>query len=331
MKRLLALLCLSTAMLFAQNYEPVTGSPDRVSTAVCHVGDAGCPPMDFSTHLRESILGAFDRLVHPYHIEARHADGTLFYVYNGHNIRTTAGTNWESQLLSDTSSPSVNSQCNYVALTNSAITPAEADTTLSGQLDNTNGLGPQQATYANISTTLAVPSAPTVTVKGTAGSTTLYYWVFACNQGICTTISASGTTSTSQATASLSDVLYNQISWTPVVGASSYVVLRTTSSSAPTGTQTEEVGNTAYCSATTCKQNDTGVALVSFIIPSSNLTNFGGNTLVYTWTAGAAVSAQAFGVFTGAGGTGTMCFEGTFTQVSLNNNDTFKITETIYF
>jgi hypothetical protein len=26
-----------------------------------------------------------------------------------------------------------------------------------------------------------------------------------------------------------------------------------------------------------------------------------------------------------------MCFEGTFTQVSLNTNDTFQLTESVYF
>jgi hypothetical protein len=293
--------------------------------------------------LMELAGAAFD---HPIYVEARHpkagcADtaecGQIFFQAWSHNLRTSVGTNWQSQLMNDTSTPSVNTQCTYIGLTNTAITPAVADTALSGEI-TANGLARQQATYANLSGTISVPSAPTVTVEGTAGSTSLWYWVSGCNQGICTTPSAAGTTTTSQATASLSSVLYNQISFTPVTGASSYVLQRTTSSAAPTGTQINQVPAYAFCNgvgtaATTCYMNDVGAALVSVTTPSSNLTNYGLNTLVYTWTATASQAAQAFGVFTAAGPpvAGTMCFEGTFTSVSLSINDTFKLTESIYF
>jgi hypothetical protein len=328
-----AAILLGSAALHAQSLEGQR-SGDSVVTQVRRSGDAGGPIVNFDGSVKE-VAGL---LPHPYHVEARHSKpsclntakcGDLFYSFDGFNMRTSAGTTWQANLMSDTATPPTNVQCNYIALTNTAITPAEADTALSGEIV-ANGLSRAQATYTNNSTTLSVPSAPTVTVEGSTGSTSLWYWVFACNQGICTTISSSGTTTTSQATASLSSILYNQISWTPVTGASSYITLRTTSSSAPTGTNTNEVGNTAFCTAATCYQNDTGVALVSYIIPSSNLTNFGTYTLVHTWTATGAQSAQAFGVLTAAS-SGTMCFEGTFTSVSLNTNDTVQLTETVNF
>lgn len=267
---------------------------------------------------------------HPYRVEAFHSNGVKFYEYTGWNLRTTAGTNWQADMMSDTSTPSVNAQCNYIALTNTAVTPAEADTSLSGEIVS-NGLSRAQATYTNVSTTLAVPSAATAAVVGTTGAVTYDYWVAACNQGICTTPSAVSNTVTT-ANATLSTTNYDTISFTGQNGASSYQIYRTTSGTPPSGTVSDLVaGSNVSCSAAlACIGYDQSNTLTSVTIPASNVTNLGKLTLVHTWTATGTQSAQAFGVLTAAS-SGTMCFEGTFTSVSLNNGDTFQLTESVFF
>lgn len=275
---------------------------------------------------------------HPYHVIARHPKagclvtaecGEIFYQYQGENLRTSAGTTWQSQLMGDTSTPTVNAQAYYIGLTNTAVVPAEADTTLSGEIA-INGLSRAASTYTDTSTTLAVPAAPVASVVGTTGAVSYWYWVAACNQGICTTPSLASNNITT-ANATLSTTNYNSIAFTGQNGAAAYQIYRTTSSAAPSGTVTDLVGGLASCtSALACTALDISNTLTSVAIPASNLTNFGKYTLVHTWTATAAQSAQAFGVFT-AVSSGTMTFEGTFTPVALNTNDTFQLTETVYF
>lgn len=271
---------------------------------------------------------------HPFTVIARHpkagcADtavcGDIYYTYTGHNLRTSAGTTWQYNQMAGTTA----AVGTYLALTNTAITPQEADTTLSGEIA-TNGLSRANSTPTNASTTLSVPAAPTAAVVGTAGSTTYYYWVEACNQGVCTTLSPASTPVTT-ANATLSTTNYVSVTWTPIPGAASYQLLRTTTSSAPSGTVSDLVGNVAACSATTCTQLDTSNSLTSVTVPSSNLTNMGKYTLVYTWTcSGSAQQAQAYGVLNAAS-SGTLVFEGTFTQVSLNPGDTFQLVESVYY
>jgi hypothetical protein len=53
-------------------------------------------------------------------------------------------------------------------------------------------------------------------------------------------------------------------------------------------------------------------------------------TVKNTFTATASQAAQATGLFN-ASSSGTMCFENTFTQVTLNANDTLTVTWTISF
>lgn len=318
----------ASPLVLAQHMDR-SGTQDKVSIAL---GRQAVPP-----------LKEWDPLVHPYRLEARHPKpgcavtaecGELFWSYVGHNIRVSAGTTWQSQLMGSVSAPTNNVQGNYLGLTNTSITPAMADTTLSG-LISSNGLGCAQATYTDGSGVVSVPGAPTVTVQGSAGSTTYFYWVMAVNQGILTSISSSGTTTTANAT--LSATNYVQVSWTPVAGATSYYVVRTTSGSAPTGAQTAVGGRYTNsqpdCNATTCTLDDIANSLggASITIPASNLTNYGHYTLVHTWTASGTQSAQAFGVFGNSACTSLMFFEGTFTQVSLNTNDTLTLTELVQF
>lgn len=338
MKRIVFFLALPLAVLSAQSDH--AGAGDQVTTITRQAGQGG-PALQFGEYASDhGVLG------HPYVLIGRHPKpgcfdtakcGEIFYEYHGWNLRTSAGTTWQSQLMGDTSTPSVNAQCNYIALTNTAVTPAEADTTLSGEIVS-NGLSRAQATYADSSGTLTVPSAPTATPQGSAGSTTYYYWVMSANQGIYTTLSSSGTTATANATLTLGNSV--QVSWPAVSGASAYYVFRTTTNSAPTGATTTVGGadgtSQANCTGAgesgTCYINDIANTLAgtSITIPGSNLTNYGKFTLIHTWTATASQSAQAFGVLT-ASSSGTMCFEGTFTSVSLNNGDTFQLTETVLF
>jgi len=271
---------------------------------------------------------------HPYHVVARHPKagcavteecGEIFMDYWAKNLRTTAGTNWQADVMCKLSAPPA--QCNYLALTNTAITPAIADTTLSGEIV-INGLERAQATYTNTSAGLATPAAPTVTVRGTTGAVSYWYWVAACNSQGCTVLSTAGTTTTANAT--LSNTNYDDVSWTAITGATSYKVWRTTSASAPTGTVANKVQNASFCNGTACRAYDISNTLDTDTVAASQQTFAGVLTLVKTWTATATQSAQAFGVFN-ASSAGTLCFEGTFTQATLNANDTLQLTETIYF
>jgi len=328
MKRLLPFLFAIIPAAFAQSSDH-SATNDHATVAITRAAQS-------ALEIREVA-----DLPHPYHVEARHpkADcavteycGELFYSFEGKNLRTSAGTTWQSQLMSDTSSPSDNNQCNYLAATNTAITPAMADTTLSGEISS-NGLSRAKATYTDGSGVVSPPGAPTVSNQGSAGSTTLWYAVLAVNQGIYTTVGTG--TSTTTANSTLSATNYNHVSWTPVAGATGYFVVRNTSNSF-SGTLTAVAGRDGTsqpdCSSATCYIDDIANTLggTSVALPGSNLTNYGHFTLVHTWTATSAQSAQAFGVFT-ASSSGTMCFEGTFTQVALNTNDTLQLTETVNF
>ena len=79
-------------------------------------------------------------------ISAKHADGTEFYHHEDHNLITAAGKDFISAQIGSTT-PGGNG-ANYIALTNTAITPAAGDTTLSGEI-TTNGLARAQGTYAH--------------------------------------------------------------------------------------------------------------------------------------------------------------------------------------
>lgn len=318
------------SLMFAQQAQQVPGH-DFVHV---DVGRAGNP---LPLHQRvDSPIEYASYVNHPVEIVARHpkagcaktADcGEIFYHEITHNLRTSAGVTWQyGQMAGSTAAVGT-----YLALTNTAITPAYADTTLSGEITS-NGLARANSTASNTSTTLAVPAAPTAAVVGTTGSTTYYYWVEACSTvnptPICTTVSSASTAVTT-ANATLSSTNYVSVTWTPVSGATSYQLLRTTTSSAPTGTVSDLVGNYAACSSTTCTQIDTSNTLSSVTVGTTANTYYGKYTLVYTWTATASQSAQAGAVFN-ASSSGTDIFEFTFSSVSLNNGDTLQVTESVY-
>ncbi len=91
--------------------------------------------------------------------------GEIFYSSKSYNLVTNAGLNWLADIMSNTSTPSVNAQCNYIGLTNTGITPGASDTTLSGEIA-VNGLSRAQATYAHTSNATTYTLAKTFTASG---------------------------------------------------------------------------------------------------------------------------------------------------------------------
>ena len=64
--------------------------------------------------------------------------GDIFYSEESHNLVINAGLNWLADIMSKNTTPGVNLQCNYFAVTPTAITPGATDTALSGEIV-TNG------------------------------------------------------------------------------------------------------------------------------------------------------------------------------------------------
>lgn len=273
--------------------------------------------------------------VHPVYFEHRRprpgcdntaACGELLEHGIVHNLRTSAGTTWQYNQMAGTTA----AVGTYIALTNTAVTPAEADTTLSGEIAS-NGFSRALSTPTNASTTLALVGTPTPTVVGTTGAVTYFYWAAACNQGICNIPStASGTVTTANAT--LSTTNYVNIAFTGQNGAATYEIYRTATNVSPTaGAGTVKVNGQPFCTAAlACTILDQSNTLIASNVAASNLTNFGKYTLVNTWTATGTQSMQAFGVLNAAS-SGTLVFEGTFTSVTCNTLDTFQLTETVYY
>jgi hypothetical protein len=278
--------------------------------------------------------------------------GEQFYEYVGENLITSVGKTALSKQWSDTAAQPV--AFNYLGFTNTAITPAVGDTTLTGEITNNgfyNGANRWQATFADASAAVGTPPTPaTPTTVGTSGAATLYYWVFACTVQGCTAVGTSSTLATANAT--LSTANYVSVTWTGKLGASHYVIIRTQGAGAPSGAitgggaqaTTGQVSNTPFCStpvagtAPTCTiydQSNTTVAGqfghngTSTTVPAADQTFFGKYTLTKTVTATATQSAQAFAVFNATTG-GTMAFIGTFTSATLAANDTLAFTETVF-
>jgi len=106
---------------------------------------------------------------------------------------------------------------------------------------------------------VSAPGAPQVTPRGTTGATTYSYQIVANDFVGHTTGGSTGTTT--QGNATLTGVNYNQLTWTPVIGAVSYSVYRVTGG--VTGKLTTTVG---------VHYNDTGLAGDGTSPPGSNTT-----------------------------------------------------------
>jgi hypothetical protein len=96
----------------------------------------------------------------------RTADGRVKSSTTNHNLRTNAGANWQADIMANTSTPAVNAQCNWIALTNDSTAPAASGTTLTAEIA-ANGLTRAQGTYAHTSNATSYTLAKTFTASGT--------------------------------------------------------------------------------------------------------------------------------------------------------------------
>lgn len=83
-------------------------------------------------------------------VVARHADGKVFFDRTNHNLRTNAGGDWQGSVMGTTGTQPA--ACNFIALTNTAISPSTTDTALSGEIA-ANGLSRAQGTFSATSHT----------------------------------------------------------------------------------------------------------------------------------------------------------------------------------
>jgi hypothetical protein len=148
--------------------------------------------------------------------------------------------------------------------------------TLTSSSDFKNGQG-VSVSGAGAMCSLAIPSAPTVTVQGTAGTTTYSYQVVAMD-GKGGHTAASSVTTITTGNATLSSTNYNTVLWSSVSGAVAYVVYGT-------------IGGTWFpiANTTVTAYNDNGSATYSIWGLNSNTppTSAGSQTLVTTITNGA--------------------------------------------
>ena len=89
-------------------------------------------------------------------------EGPIFLDHWGHNLRVNSGINWQyGQMAGGTAAV-----CTYIALTNTAITPAATDTALSGEI-TANGLSRALGTVTHTSNATSYTLANTFTATGT--------------------------------------------------------------------------------------------------------------------------------------------------------------------
>jgi hypothetical protein len=226
------------------------------------------------------------------HVIARHADGRVFLDEWSHNLRTNAGEVWQEGLMGANSGAA---SALYIALTNTAITPATTDTTLSGEIA-ANGLSRTLGTAAYYSSGIwsgTYTSGGSIT--GSTGQT-------------CTLATFGNSCSGTAASVALTS--------TNTIAGSTALVFSNHGTSCTAASTSATLGSgTATCS---------GSATLSTV--------FGANvySVSNTFTATGTQAAQAAGIFT-AGSVGTMVFESTFIQASLAATDTLAVSDTITF
>ena len=95
------------------------------------------PPLNVALLDSEKLNSISQSIIHnTVRIIARHANGQIFYDQTNYNLRTYAGINWQYNQMAGTTA----AVCTYIALSNTAITPAVTDTTLSGEITSSYGL-----------------------------------------------------------------------------------------------------------------------------------------------------------------------------------------------
>jgi hypothetical protein len=92
---------------------------------------------------------------------------TLFYEHEDHNLRTTAGGDWQSSVMGNTSAPPAT--CNYIALSNDGTAPAAGDTSVASEIVS-NGLSRAQGTYAHTGGTASFTVQKVFSATGTQAS-----------------------------------------------------------------------------------------------------------------------------------------------------------------
>ena len=92
---------------------------------------------------------------------------TLFYEHEDHNLRTTAGGDWQASVMGNTSAPPAT--CNYIALSNDSTAPAVGDTSVASEIVS-NGLSRAQGTYAHTGGTASFTVQKVFNATGTQAS-----------------------------------------------------------------------------------------------------------------------------------------------------------------
>ncbi len=101
--------------------------------------------------------------------------GEVFYKSTSHNLVTNAGLNWLADIMSNTSTPSVNAQCNWIGLSSGTGTPLVTDTALATSVGTeltTNGMARNLsiATYTHSANATTYTIGRTFTATGTVTS-----------------------------------------------------------------------------------------------------------------------------------------------------------------
>lgn len=92
---------------------------------------------------------------------------TLYYSHTDHNLRTTAGGDWQSSVMGNTAAQPAS--CNYIAVSADATAPAAADTVLAGEISS-NGLSRAIGTYAHSNGTASYTVQKVFSATGTQAS-----------------------------------------------------------------------------------------------------------------------------------------------------------------
>ena len=92
---------------------------------------------------------------------------TLFFDETNHNLRTTAGGDWQASVMANTSAPPAT--MNYIALSNDATAPAAGDTSVASEIVS-NGLSRAQGVYAHTASTASLTVQKVFNATGTQAS-----------------------------------------------------------------------------------------------------------------------------------------------------------------
>ena len=149
MKACLAVVCLTLALA-----APAIAQSERPSAT-----DGLAVIAQAQRSSAERVGGSRNRVL----IEARHADGRLFFRSATHNLRTNAGTDWQAKAMADTATAPAT--CNYIALTSDSAPAAATDNALAAEL-TTAGLARAQGSFTHASGTNTYAVSKTFTASG---------------------------------------------------------------------------------------------------------------------------------------------------------------------